>query len=89
MRLAGRWRRRGAGWLASCRDIAGRRGAVLVLPLADGRVALVVPPGEVAVLNLLAVGRLRGALRDAGRAVDDPLTASLHWHAVPLSGMSA
>lgn len=58
-------RRRLDQWVAPCRDEARRRGNVLVVLTGDGRVALVVPPGEVAVLDLLAVGRLRAVLREA------------------------
>jgi hypothetical protein len=50
--------------LISCRDVAGRRREIIVF--ADhGRVVMVSPPGETAVLTPLEVGRLRAALRDA------------------------
>lgn len=51
-------------WLVPCRDVAGRRRDVTVFT-EQGFVVLAVPPGEVAVLAPLAVGRLRAALRDA------------------------
>lgn len=76
-------------WIAPCRDIAGRRRAVVVIPIRDGRIALIAPAGEVAVLDLLGAGRLRGALRDAGLAVDDPRTASQHWYEIPLAVVGA
>ncbi|MFC0113557.1 hypothetical protein [Kibdelosporangium aridum] len=51
-------------WSVSCRDIAGRRRDLTVF-VSGGRVVLVSPPGETAVLTPLDVGRLRAALRDA------------------------
>jgi len=48
----------------------------------DNRVALVFPPGEVAVLDPLQAGRLRGALRDAVFALDEPAAQDEHQHAV-------
>ncbi|MGH3861458.1 MULTISPECIES: hypothetical protein [Actinokineospora] len=51
-------------WSVSCRDIAGRRRDVTVF-VRQGRVVLVAPPGETAILSPLDVGRLRAALRDA------------------------
>ncbi|MET0134702.1 MAG: hypothetical protein ABW215_14050 [Kibdelosporangium sp.] len=51
-------------WSVSCRDIAGRRRDLTVF-VSGGRVVLVSPPGETAVLSPLDVGRLRAALRDA------------------------
>jgi hypothetical protein len=78
-----RIRRRTGQWVAACRDIAGRRREILVLPTDDDRVALVVPPGEVAVLGPLQVGRLRAALQDAVFALDDPATRDQHQHTVP------
>ncbi|MGH3992802.1 MAG: hypothetical protein ACRDSN_10120 [Pseudonocardiaceae bacterium] len=50
--------------LISCRDVAGRRRDIIVFP-DRGRVVMVSPPGETAVLTPLEVGRLRAALRDA------------------------
>jgi len=48
----------------SCRDIAGRPQDIIIF--ADrGRVVMVAPPGETAVLSPDDVGRLRAALRDA------------------------
>ncbi len=44
--------------LISCRDIAGRRQDIIVFP-DRGRVVMVSPPGETAVLSLHEVGRLR------------------------------
>jgi hypothetical protein len=51
-------------WSITCRDIAGRRRDLTVF-VRQGRVVLVAPPGETAVLNPLDVGRLRAVLRDA------------------------
>lgn len=51
-------------WSVQCRDVAGRRRDLTVF-VRQGRVVLVAPPGETAVLNPLDVGRLRAALRDA------------------------
>jgi hypothetical protein len=51
-------------WLVSCRDSAGRRRDIVVF-IDRGRVVLVAPPGETAVLAPLEVGKLRAALRDA------------------------
>lgn len=70
-------------WVASCRDIAGRRREILVVPTEGARVALIVPPGEVAILEPLEVGRLIGAFRDAVRALDNPETWRDHRHAIP------
>jgi len=50
--------------LISCRDVAGRRRDIIVFT-DRGRVVMVSPPGETAVLTTLEVGRLRAALRDA------------------------
>lgn len=66
-----------------------RRPEILVLPTDDDRVALVFPPGEVAVLEPLQAGRLRAALRDAVFALDDPETRNQHQHAVPTVQASA
>jgi len=82
-------RRKPGQWVAACRDFAGRRREVLVLPTDDDRVALIFPPGEVAVLEPLQVGRLRAALRDAVFALDDPETRDQHQHAVPISRATA
>jgi len=51
-------------WLISCKDVAGRRRDIIVFT-DRGRVVIVSPPGETAVLSPLEVGRLRAALRDA------------------------
>lgn len=51
-------------WLISCRDVAGRRRDIIVFT-DRGRVVMVAPPGETAVLTPLEVGRLRAVLRDA------------------------
>ncbi|MFI7680230.1 hypothetical protein [Actinophytocola sp. NPDC049390] len=51
-------------WSITCRDIAGRRRDLTVF-VRQGRIVLVAPPGETAVLNPLDVGRLRAVLRDA------------------------
>lgn len=51
-------------WLVTCRDVAGRRRDIIVFS-DGGRVVMIAPPGETAVLAPLEVGRLRAALRDA------------------------
>ncbi|TDC87966.1 hypothetical protein E1161_24740 [Saccharopolyspora aridisoli] len=51
-------------WHVSCRDVAGRRRDMSVF-VNHGRVAIVAPSGETAVLSPLEVGRLRAALREA------------------------
>jgi hypothetical protein len=51
-------------WSIICRDVAGRRRDLTIF-VRQGRVVLVAPPGETAVLNPLDVGRLRAVLRDA------------------------
>lgn len=51
-------------WTVNCRDVEGRRRDVQVF-VRQGRVVVVAPPGETAVLSPLDVGRLRAALRDA------------------------
>jgi hypothetical protein len=51
-------------WSVNCRDIAGRRRELTVI-VCRGKVVLVVPPGETAVLSPQEAGRLRAALRDA------------------------
>lgn len=58
-------------WTVACRDLAGRRRAVTVVA-SEGKVVLMAPPGEAAVLSPLDVGRLRAALRDAIVSVEDP-----------------
>jgi hypothetical protein len=56
-------------WAVPCRDLAGRRRELTVFVNA-GRVVLIAPPGEAAVLTSLDVGRLRAALRDAVLQID-------------------
>lgn len=58
-------------WTIACRDMAGRRKNVTVF-VSEGKVVLIAPPGEAAVLAPLEVGRLRAALRDAVVGADDP-----------------
>lgn len=77
-----RTRRKPGQWVAACQDVAGRRREILVLPTDDDRVALVFPPGEVAVLEPLQAARLRAALRDVVFALDDPDTRDQHQHTV-------
>ncbi|GGM82029.1 hypothetical protein GCM10012275_60830 [Longimycelium tulufanense] len=48
-----------------CRDAAGRRREARVTITDHQRVAVIVPAGEAMVLDPLAVGRMRAALRDA------------------------
>lgn len=85
------WRTRSkpGQWVAACRDVAGRRREILVLPTDDDRAALVFPPGEVAVLEPLQAGRLRAALRDAVFTLDDPETHDRHQRAIPTVRTSA
>jgi hypothetical protein len=68
------WRRRTRtlSFTASCRDETGRRAALVVAPIGDGKVVVIVPRGGVAVLSMLGVGELRAALRDAVFALCDP-----------------
>ncbi|MGH4016928.1 MAG: hypothetical protein ACRDSL_23965 [Pseudonocardiaceae bacterium] len=80
-----RTRRKPSQWVAACRDVAGRRREILVLPTDDDRVALVFPPGEVAILEPLQAGRLRAAVF----ALDDPDTRDQHQHTVPTVQASA
>lgn len=50
-------------WLDRCRDEANRRGTVVLRVVGDGRrLALITPGGDVAMLDFLAIGRLRRAL---------------------------
>jgi hypothetical protein len=51
-------------WSVNCRDIAGRRRELTLIVCQD-KIALVVPPGETAVLSPQEAGRLRAALREA------------------------
>jgi hypothetical protein len=51
-------------WLISCRDVAGRRRDIIVFT-EGGRVVVVSPPGETAVLSPPEAKRLRAALQDA------------------------
>lgn len=57
-------------WAVPCRDLAGRRRDLTVF-VSAGRVVLIAPPGEAAVLTSLDVGRLRSVLRDAVIQVDE------------------
>lgn len=50
--------------LVTCRDVAGRRRGIVAF-VEHGRVVLVLPPGETALLSKHEVARLRAALRDA------------------------
>lgn len=73
-------------WVGRCRDEAGRRRDLLVVLTRESRVALVVPPGDVAVLDLITVGRLRAVLREAVFALDDPNVERPHAFPVPIAG---
>jgi hypothetical protein len=75
------WRRKPDDHVVACRDLAGRRHEILVVS-TENHVALVFPSGEVAVLEPLQAGRLRGALRDVVLALDDPDQAE-HQQAIP------
>lgn len=55
-------------WAVSCRDLAGRKRDLTIF-VNSGRIVVVAPPGEAAVLEPLEAGRLRAALRDAVVAV--------------------
>ena len=48
-----------------CRDVAHRRREVFVTPLPNGRVMVMIPPGEVAEFELEEVEELRAELRSA------------------------
>lgn len=58
-------------WTVECLDIAGRHRDLQVF-VRQGRVVLVAPPGEIAFLTPLDVGRLRAALRDAVLETSEP-----------------
>lgn len=58
-------------WSIACRDLAGRRRSVTVMA-SEGKVVVMAPPGEAAVLSPLDVGRLRAALREAIVTIEDP-----------------
>jgi hypothetical protein len=73
-------------WVGRCRDEAGRRRSLLVVLTREGRVALVVPPGDVAVLDLITVGQLRMVLREAVLALDDPNVERPYAFPVPIDG---
>lgn len=62
----------GHEWTIPCRDMAGRRRNVTVF-VSEGKVVLIAPAGETAVLGPLEVGRLRAALRDAVVGAEDPV----------------
>jgi hypothetical protein len=80
------WTRRKPGQVAApCRDGAGRKREILVFPTNDRRVALAFPSGEVAVLEPLQAGRLRGALRDVVFALGKATARDKHQHAIPTS----
>ena len=51
-------------YLITCSDVIGRRRDIVVFA-ERGRVVMIGPPGETAVLEPLEVGRLCAALRDA------------------------
>ncbi|MFF5095092.1 MULTISPECIES: hypothetical protein [Actinosynnema] len=51
--------------------------------------ALVFPPGEVAVLEPLQVGRLRAALRDTVLALDASTAGPQHQHTIPTARATA
>jgi hypothetical protein len=57
--------------LAPCRDMAMRRGQVVITTTEDGLVALGLPRGEVVAFEPLEVGRLRRRLRDALWELDE------------------
>ncbi len=73
-------------WVGRCRDEAGRRQSLLVVLTHESRVALVVPPGGVAVLSLIRVGHLRAVLREAVFALDDPNVERPYAFPVPIDG---
>ena len=62
-------------WLISCRDAAGRRRDIVVFT-DRGRVVLVSPPGETAIMVPVEVGRLRAALREAVLDLGNGATAT-------------
>jgi hypothetical protein len=78
-----------ARWLVPCRNLARRKQVLVVAPTSDGRVALILPDGDVAILEMLAVGRLRGALREAVYDLDHPYTALAHRYAVPVARITS
>ena len=76
------WRRKPDDHVVACRDLAGRRHEILVVP-TENHVALVFPSGEVAILEPLQAGRLRGALRDVVLALDEPDTQTEPQQVIP------
>jgi hypothetical protein len=68
-----------------CRDIVGRRRAVRVILLPDNTIALIVPPGEVALLGPDEVLQLRTALRQAVFIACDVLSGNDGLYAAPPS----
>jgi len=76
------WRRKPDDHVVACRDLAGRRHEILVVP-TENHVALVFPSGEVAILEPLQAGRLRGALRDVVLALDEPDAQTEHQQEIP------
>lgn len=63
-------------WSVACRDLDGRRRTVTVLA-TEGKVMLMSPSGDTAVLGPLEVGRLRAALRDAIVSSEQPTDAPI------------
>ena len=51
-------------WLISCRDVANRERSLTVL-VERGKVVLMGPPGEAAVLTASQLAQLRAALNEA------------------------
>jgi hypothetical protein len=68
-----RWtRRKPDERLIRCQDLSRRKGAIIVGPTEGRQIALAVPADGVVLLDPLAAGRLRAALRDAIFDLDDP-----------------
>ncbi|AOS60891.1 hypothetical protein [Actinoalloteichus hymeniacidonis] len=56
-------------WLVDCRDVANRPCVITVL-VDNGKVVLLGPPGETAVLTQAEVGRLRTVLQEAAELAE-------------------
>jgi hypothetical protein len=83
LRASRRW---STEFVGRCRDEAGRRRKLLVVLTSEGRLAVVAPPGGIAVLNVILAGQLRAALREAAFALDDPNIERPHAFPVPIEG---
>jgi hypothetical protein len=78
-----RWtRRKPDKRLIRCQDLSHRKGAIIVGSTESRQIALAIPADGVALLDPLAAGRLRAALRDAIFDLDDPKPVLLRRYEV-------